>query len=85
MKDEGIDDERDLPYDHFPVDYSNDLYHKTKAKAKWPTNKNQRLYQQMQNARRQQRVADLIKALEILGEPSWLDRLKKRIHEFLRR
>ena len=49
------------------------------------SDRNQRLYQQMQNARRQQRVADLIKALEILGEPTWLDRLKKRIHEFLRR
>ena len=43
------------------------------------SDRNQRLYQQMQNARRQQRVADLIKALEILGEPTWLDRLKKRL------
>ena len=42
------------------------------------SDRNQRLYQQMQNARRQQRVDDLIKALE-MANPSWLDRLKKRL------
>ncbi len=42
------------------------------------SDKNQRLYQQIQNAKRQQRVDDLIKALEV-PEPSWLDRLKKRM------
>ncbi len=42
------------------------------------SDENQRLYQQLQNARRQQRVDDLIKALEV-PEPSWLDRLKKRL------
>ncbi len=42
------------------------------------SDRNQRLYQQMQNARRQQRVAELIEALEV-PKPSWLDRLKKRL------
>ena len=42
------------------------------------SDENQRLYQQLQNARRQQRVDDLIKALEV-QEPSWLDRVKKRL------
>ena len=42
------------------------------------SDENQRLYQQIQSARRQQRVADLIKALEV-PKPSWLDRLKKRL------
>ena len=79
MKDEGIDDERDLPYDYAGV--GEDFYCHGENMI---SDKNQRLYQQIWNAKKNQRRAELIKALEV-PEPSWLDRLKKRIHEFLRR
>lgn len=48
------------------------------------SDRNQRLYEQMQNARREQQRAELVKALKV-PEPSWLNRLIKRIYESFRR
>lgn len=68
-----IDDQRDLPYDYAGV--GEDFYCHEENMI---SDKNQRLYQQIWNAKKNQQRAQLAKALEV-PEPSWLDRLKKRL------